>query len=136
MGFDIAVAALTIGAIVESLPSERRVVYVERAPYYYYGGYYYRTCPAGYVVVNPPVIATPVTPATPVYATPVVPVAPVSPVVQAQAAGGESIVINVPNRSGSYTPVTLIKYNNGYIGPQGEYYENPTVDQLKVLYGK
>jgi len=50
---------------------------------------------------------------------------------------GEQITINVPNSNGSYTPVTLVKYGNGYIGPQGEYYPgNPTVEQLKALYGK
>jgi hypothetical protein len=47
------------------------------------------------------------------------------------------VTVNVPNTNGSFTPVTLIKQKDGYIGPQGEYYPgNPTVDQLKVLYGK
>jgi len=50
---------------------------------------------------------------------------------------GDQITINVPNSNGSYTPVTLVKYGSGYIGPQGEYYPgNPTVEQLKALYGK
>lgn len=48
-----------------------------------------------------------------------------------------SVVINIPNSNGSYTPVTLWKSFDGYVGPQGEYYPGrPTVEQLKVLYGK
>ena len=47
------------------------------------------------------------------------------------------ITINIPNSNGSYTQVVLRKSGKGYIGPQGEYYpENPSVEQLKVLYGK
>ncbi len=38
---------------------------------------------------------------------------------------------------GGYTAITLKKWGNGFIGPQGEYYsEHPTVEQLKTLYGK
>jgi len=49
----------------------------------------------------------------------------------------KTFVVNIPNSNGSYTVVTLRKSGNGYIGPQGEYYhEHPTVDRLKVLYGK
>jgi hypothetical protein len=47
-----------------------------------------------------------------------------------------SVVINVPNARGGYTAVTLVRYNSGYVGPQGEYYAwCPTVAQLQVLYG-
>jgi len=49
----------------------------------------------------------------------------------------DTVTIYVPNSNGSYTPITLVKHGNGYIGPQGEYYAgNPTVAQLKVLYGR
>lgn len=48
-----------------------------------------------------------------------------------------TIVINVPNHNGSYTPIALRKSGRGYIGPQGEYYHgNPTVAQLAALYGR
>jgi hypothetical protein len=47
-----------------------------------------------------------------------------------------SIIINIPNSRGGYNPVKLVKTEKGYVGPQGELYaENPTVEQLKVLYG-
>lgn len=49
----------------------------------------------------------------------------------------DTVTIYVPNSNGSYTPITLVKHGNGYLGPQGEYYAgNPTVAQLKVLYGR
>ena len=50
----------------------------------------------------------------------------------------QTLVINVPNRNGSFTPVTLQPSGNGtYVGPRGEVYPTqPTVDQLKQLYGK
>ncbi len=48
----------------------------------------------------------------------------------------EVVNINVPNSNGGYTPVKLTRHGQGYVGPQGEYYEGyPSIDQLKVLYG-
>lgn len=48
----------------------------------------------------------------------------------------DTIVVNVPNNNGSYTPVTLHRSGGGYVGPRGEYYITmPTVDQLKAVYG-
>jgi hypothetical protein len=47
-----------------------------------------------------------------------------------------TVVINVQNSNGSYTPVTLRRAGNQYIGPRGEYYSAlPTEKQLKVAYG-
>lgn len=123
-GLEVAVSALTIGAVVESLPYGYRTVVVAGQPYYYCDGYYYRYYPYGYVVVPPPAVI-------PVYT-------PVSIVTPVQASSGQDkiITINIPNKNGTYTPVSLIKYNNGYLGPQGEYYEgHPNVDQLRALYG-
>jgi hypothetical protein len=95
-------------------------------PYYYYDDVYYRPAPGGYVVVQEP---TPVA----VVQEPVVSV--VNPTPVEENIGG-AIVINVPNGQGGYTPVQLTRHGNGYIGPQGEYYEHPTVKQLKALYGR
>lgn len=126
-GLDVAVSALAIGAVVDGLPVGYTTVVVGGAPYYYYGGYYYRHYPYGYVVVPTPVVTPNV-----VYA----PVPAVVPVAVTQPQGKGVTTINVPNSKGSYTPVILTQYKNGYIGPQGEYYEgHPTVEQLKVLYG-
>lgn len=47
-----------------------------------------------------------------------------------------TVVINVQNSNGSYTPVTLRRAGNQYVGPRGEYYSTlPTEAQLKVAYG-
>jgi hypothetical protein len=49
----------------------------------------------------------------------------------------DSFTVNIPNSKGGYTPVTLKRSGNGFIGPQGEYYpEFPKVEQLKTLYAK
>lgn len=111
-----------IGAIVTELPIGYHTVLVAGISYYDYENVYYTDCPTGYVVVPAPavVVAAPAPAETTVSTPP-----------------GQSITVNVPNSNGSFTPVKLVKYQGGYIGPQGEYYPgNPTVDQLRVLYGK
>ena len=113
LGFDFAVAALTIGALIDYLPPQHTTVVVAGTPYYYADNHYYRQVPnGGYVVVAPPVL------------------------VQAPVQAQEMVTINIPNSRGGYTPVTLRRAGYGYLGPQGEYYaESPTVDQLRALYG-
>ncbi len=134
-GFDVAVSALTIGALVDSLPPRYTTVVVGGVPYYYYDNLYYRSCRGGYVVVPAPVITQPIVVATEV-SQPVVVSTP-APVVQSRPQISETVTINIPNSRGGYTAIALKKYGNGFIGPQGEYYsENPTVEQLKTLYGK
>ncbi len=45
-------------------------------------------------------------------------------------------IINVKNSNGSYTPVSLRRVGNQYVGPRGEYYPAlPTEEQLKIAYG-
>lgn len=54
-GWEFAVSALTIGAMVESLPPHHTTVIVENTPYYYDDTVYYRQLPDGaYIVVAPP----------------------------------------------------------------------------------
>jgi len=65
-----------------------------------------------------------------------------APVVVAQTPpsttySGDTVTVNVPNSNGSYTAVVLKRSGNGYLGPQGEYYEQvPTTAQLQAMYGK
>ena len=113
-GINFVVNIPPVGGYVEVLPSGYSVVYVGRTRYYYYQDVYYEPYPPGYVVVEPPA------------AVPVVVQSPVS-----------SYIVNIPNSDGTFTAVKLVKQDNGYVGPQGEYYSShPTVEQLKVLYGK
>ena len=127
---------LVAGAIVATLPPRYETVYVSGEPYYYYDNVYYRPAPNGYLVVPAPTTTIVTAPA--VVAAPVAPAVVAAPVVmQPRVISGQSVVINIPNISGGYTPVTLTQYKTGYIGPQGEYYEgHPSVEQLKVLYGR
>lgn len=51
-------------------------------------------------------------------------------------AAANTIVMNVHNSNGSYTPVRLRVQDGHYIGPRGEVYTTmPTEDQLKQAYG-
>jgi len=122
-GFGFFISAPPIGAVVRVLPFGYRTIIFAGSPYYYYDDVYYRSCPQGYIVVPAPAVNSNVTyrPAA----------------IQPQTSYGERVTINVPNSNGSYTPVTLVRSGNGYVGPQGEYYSgNPSVDQLRALYGK
>lgn len=48
----------------------------------------------------------------------------------------ETVVVNIPNDNGSFTPVTLRRSNGTYVGPRGETYMTmPTTEQLKMAYG-
>ena len=120
--FGLVIARPPIGIIVDVVPDDSRVIVRGGIRYYCYENVYYEECPTGYVVVPTPpenyVTASLSQPAT-------------------SAAGtAETVQINVPNSNGSYTTVKLTKSNNGYIGPQGEFYAgHPTVEQLKALYG-
>ena len=115
-----------IGVVVTVLPPVYRTVIIGGISYYYADDAYYTDTVGGYVVVPPPVQNAAV-----------VTTAPAAPAAQSETPPGQSITVNVPNSSGGFTPVKLVKYKDGYIGPQGEYYPgNPTVDQLRVLYGK
>jgi hypothetical protein len=63
---------------------------------------------------------------------------PAPVVVQGPSAtySGDTVTINVPNSNGGYTAVVLKRSGAGYVGPQGEYYDQvPTTAQLQAMYG-
>lgn len=114
-----------IGAEITILPTGYRTVVYGGISYYYSDNVYYTDAPNGYVVVPAPAENIVVAPA------------PAAPSAPAEMPPGQPITLNIPNASGGFTPVKLVKYKNGYLGPQGEYYPGkPTVDQLRVLYGE
>lgn len=47
-------------------------------------------------------------------------------------------IVNVPNSNGSFTPVTMRRMGNMWVGPQGEQYTSlPTPEQLRAYgYGR
>jgi hypothetical protein len=134
----------TIGVVVDTLPPGYAIVTSGGYPYYYYMNNYYRPYQDGYIVVAPPqqsaadqAVAPAQTPT--VQAEDQTPVSQgnISPYVPVTTPKITEVTLNVPNVKGGFTPVKLKKFKNGYIGPQGEFYlGNPTVEQLKVLYGK
>jgi hypothetical protein len=54
LGHEIAVTALAIGALMESLPPQHTTVIVQNTPYYYDNTRYYQQLPDGTLVVVPP----------------------------------------------------------------------------------
>ena len=129
--FNILVRIPPVGAVVTVLPPEHNVIIVDGVTYFYYDNIYYTSCSTGYIVVNKPVIIK----QEPVVVSSTV----VEKTVKSEPAaegGGDTITINIPDKDGGFTPVVMVKHDNGYTGPQGEYYPgHPTVEQLKVLYG-
>ncbi len=122
--FEISVDIPPAGAVVTVLPIGHKIIIIEGATYYYYDNVYYMAVSSGYVVVPAPAVK------------PNVAVVPTD-AIQSQKISEGTAVINIPNSNGSYTPIILVKHKDGYIGPQGEYYPgHPTIDQLRVLYGK
>jgi len=62
---------------------------------------------------------------------------PAPAVVPSATYSGDTVTVNVPNSNGGYTAVVLKRSGNGYVGPQGEYYDQvPTTAQLQAMYGK
>jgi hypothetical protein len=141
-----------IGAMVPMLPPGYTTVFINGMPYYYYGYTYYTMAPGGYVVAAPPAVpmappaVAPVAyPAPQVAAPQTAPQAAPAPVAPAPASSPSSVEgdnpdtfeIHIPNGDGSFTLVTLKKTEKGFLGPQGEFYQDhPTVDQLKERYVK
>lgn len=70
---------------------------------------------------------------------PVVVTQPATVVAQAPTTtyAGDTVTINIPSSTGGYTAVVLRRSGNGYVGPQGEYYDQiPSLAQLQAMYGR
>jgi hypothetical protein len=111
-----------VGAVVRALPVEYRPVTINGMTYYVDNGTYYIYTRNGYQVVPQPV--------------PVVQAAPV--IVNASPAttySDDAYTVNIPNYRGGYTAVAIKRLGQGFVGPQGEFYNDfPRVEQLKVMY--
>ncbi|HNX68633.1 MAG TPA: hypothetical protein PLL75_05860 [Candidatus Omnitrophota bacterium] len=112
------VVSAPMGAVVPALPPYYRPIPYGGKTYFFYNNTYYLQEPTGYNVVTPPPQVVTSNP----------------PAIEAPE---KTIVVTVPNPNGSYIPVTLEKYSDGYKGPNGEFYPDyPTIDQLKAMYAK
>lgn len=125
-GHGFIIVAPPIGAIVPILPfGYISFTFGPGINYYCSDGVYYRHVPEGYVVVPENEFQEYKSQKEAVKTR------------ELSRSRSDYFIINVPNPDGSFTPVKLIKSGVGYIGPQGEFYpEHPTVEQLRVLYGK
>jgi hypothetical protein len=115
-----------VGAFVAAIPPDFAAIVVNGRTYYTNGGVYYiLTRHHGYKVV-----AAPVRYAQPQVVTTVTTMPPPPP-------AQDTFTVNVPNSNGSYTPITIRRSGNGYVGPQGEFYAAfPSVAQLRAMYAK
>ena len=110
------------GEIAIRLPHGVISVVIGGKRYHYCEGVFYRKHARNYVVVAPP---------------PEI-------IVRTERGHGDDaqdiqdiFTVHIPNARGGYTPVTLKRSGNGFVGPQGEFYpEFPKVGQLKVMYAK
>ncbi len=115
--YGYTVVPAPIGAIVYDLPAGYREVVINGVLYYVYDGAYYIPAENGYRVVSPP--------------------AAMASLSASANASQDSFTLSVPDSRGGYTAVTLRRSGQGFIGPQGEYYERfPGVEQLRLMYGK
>lgn len=118
--FGFFLSAPPVGAVVASIPTGNSRIVIGGTTYYHYNDVYYKNCPEGYIIVSDPIQYS-----------------NEKNMPQRRSLSGKTVTINVPNANGSYTPVTLVRQGNGYVGPQGEFYPgNPSVEQLEALYGK
>ena len=107
--------------VVVETPVSFQPVVVNGVTYYTKEGIYYQYTPQGYEVVPNPtgILETPRMSS------------------QVQGLGGDIFTVNIPNSRGSFTSVVIKRSGRGFLGPQGEYYQEfPRVAQLKVMYDK
>lgn len=123
------------------LPRYARTVWHNNLRYYHHNDVYYRHSDCGYYRVSAPVIHEYKT----VYKSrPVVkevyksePRTKEIYVDDSTESGVDEFVINIKDSRGEYVGVKIKKYHHGYLGPQGEYYDEfPEVAQLKAMYVK
>jgi len=130
-GFSFNWVMPPIGAVVTYLPYEHRTIIIGGVRYYEYDNVYYQPYPnRGYIVVQRPLV-------TNEYISPNVVYVPATVPAQPQPGERETVTISVPTLSGSSIAITLVRYPNGFVGPQGEFYPTlPTAEQLRARYGK
>jgi len=109
--------------VVASPSSSYQPVVINGVTYYLNNGTYYLYTQYGYQAVAPPVVV-----AQPVSAS-------ISTPIRVDVDG--VYTVNVPNDKGGYNAVILKQSGKGFVGPQGEFYDEfPKISQLKLMYGK
>lgn len=122
-----------VGARVKVLPIGYRKEIINNKFYYFYKNVCYQKTLKGFVVVTAPRRQSVVI----INNVDFIPSQQIKSAQIIQEEDQGSFTVNVPNKNGSYTSVVLVKREEGYVGPQGElYFDFPSVEQLKAMYGK
>ncbi|MCA9404917.1 MAG: hypothetical protein KC684_00120 [Candidatus Omnitrophica bacterium] len=96
------------GICIPRMPFGYKTAYIKSKRYYIYDDVYYIRVKDGYQVVDDP---------NAIYEE-------------------KDFTVSIPNEYGGYTSIKLTRQDDGFVGPQGEYYEEfPKVAQLQVMYG-
>lgn len=120
---------------IYSLPRHAKFVWVGGERYYYYRGIYYQPSPCGtyYNIVDDPYERVQVSNTT------------INHIYQgdsqnddiARVGNDSEFDVHIRNSKGEMVTVKIKKSDNGYLGPQGEFYpEFPKIAQLKEMYTK
>ena len=131
------VAPAPIGAIVRTIPRDYKPIVIDGITYYIVHGSVYMQTTNGYQVMpqKPFMIEKAADEQKNMVSVPLqVALSSQQPAVVDTK---ESFTVNIPNFKGGYTPVSIKKSGDGFIGPQGEYYQEfPKVEELKTKYAK
>jgi len=96
----------SIGAFVDGLPAGYLTVVINDETYAVYQGVFYKRTFSGYEVVDPTTLID-----------------------------NGPFTISILNNDGGYTQIQMDVGNNGFIGPQGEFYAQfPSIQQLQTMY--
>jgi len=99
-------AAPVVPTFIDSLPDQAVFVYIDGTKYAYFQGVFYKQIFSGYEAIDPATIVL-----------------------------GGSFNIAIPNTNGAYTLIQMNAVNNGFVGPQGEFYPQfPAIQQLQAMY--
>ncbi len=134
-GSNYIIVDAPIGAKVSVLPLGSKRFLINGRRYYYYNGVYFVRKPLGYFVVEDPIYQVTALSNKIKFIDDEVLISTGSRN-QRQRSEDEEFVVNILNTNGSYNRVKIVSVDNGFIGPQGEYYTKfPRVEQLRVMYG-
>jgi len=116
------VVSAPIGACIEHLPHGYQKYHVDGVPYYTYNDVYYKHTRGGYEVIHQPYSRH--TKKSRVRND------------HRDHDEGNSITLSIRNKEGGYFSITVKPSGDGYVGPQGEYYDQfPKIEHLKLIYG-
>ena len=112
-----------IGACIARLPYGYQKFYIDGHAYYTYNDVYYKHAPDGYEVIKKPYSKRTKKHKKTRYK-------------QHHDESGDEITLSIRNKKGEHITISVKPSGDGYVGPQGEYYDEfPKIDHLRMIYG-